>query len=96
MDGHLESFYLPYRLQANNGDALAAAAAQGLGITVLPDFIAADYLAAGQLETLLEAFEPPELGIYAVLPSNRYMPHRVRVLIEFLSSRLAAAQSVLE
>ncbi len=96
VDGHLESVYLPYRLQANNGDALAAAAAQGLGITVLPDFIAADYFAAGQLETLLEAFEPPELGIYAVLPSNRYMPHRVRVLIEFLSSRLAVAPSVLE
>lgn len=96
VDGHLESFYLPYRLQANNGDALAAAAAQGLGITVLPDFIAADYLAAGQLETVLEAFAPPELGIYAVLSSNRYMPHRVRVLIEFLSSRLAAAPSVLD
>ncbi|MCQ4347016.1 LysR family transcriptional regulator [Pseudomonas stutzeri] len=89
VDGHLESFYLPYRLQANNGDALAAAAAQGLGITVLPDFIAADYLAAGQLEPLLDAFAPPELGIYAVLPSNRYMPHRVRVLIEFLSDKLA-------
>lgn len=44
VDGRQESFYLPFRLQANNGDALAAAAAQGLGITILPDFIAADYL----------------------------------------------------
>ena len=91
VDGHLQSFYLPLRLQANNGDALAEAAAQGLGITVQPDFIVADLLAAGKLETLLEAFEPPELGIYAVLPSNRYMPQRVRVLIEFLSSRLGVA-----
>ncbi|MBV2135090.1 LysR family transcriptional regulator [Pseudomonas sp. MAP12] len=96
VDGHMESFYLSFRLQANNGDALAEAAAQGFGITVLPDFIAADYLAAGKLETVLEDFEPPALGIYAVLPSNRYMPHRVRVLIEFLSSRLAAAQSALQ
>lgn len=91
VDGHLQSFYLPLRLQANNGDALAEAAAQGLGITVQPDFIVADLLAAGKLETLLEAFEPPELGIYAVLPSNRYMPQRVRVLIEFLSKRLGVA-----
>lgn len=91
VDGHLQAFYLPLRLQANNGDALAQAAAQGLGITVEPDFIVADLLAAGKLETLLEAFEPPELGIYAVLPSNRYMPQRVRVLIEFLSSRLGVA-----
>lgn len=63
---------------------------QGLGITVLPDFIASDYLEAGQLEILLEAFEPPELGIYALLPSNRYIPHRVRVLMEFLSEKLAS------
>ena len=89
VDGHVESFPLPYRLQANNGDALAEAAAQGLGITVQPDFIAADYLAAGKLETVLEEFAPPELGIYAVLPSNRYMPHSVRVLIDFLSNRLS-------
>ena len=91
VDGQLQSFYLPLRLQANNGDALAEAAAQGLGIAVQPDFIVADLLAAGKLEPLLEAFEPPQLGIYAVLPSNRYLPQRVRVLIEFLSSRLASA-----
>ena len=93
VDGHTESFYLPYRLQANNGDALAEAAARGLGITMQPDFIVDDYLAAGTLEPLLEAFEPPPLGIYAVLPSNRYVPPRVWVLIEFLSSRLAVGPS---
>lgn len=91
LDGRQESFYLPLRLQANNGDALATAAAQGLGITLVPDFIAADYLASGQLTQLLPEFAPPPLGIYAVLPSNRYLPHRVRVLIEFLSVRLGSA-----
>ena len=88
VEGRLESFPLAFRLQANNGDVLAEAAAQGMGITVQPDFIAADYLAAGRLETLLDAFAPPPLGIYAVLPSNRYMPHAVRLLIEFLSEKL--------
>ena len=56
-----------------------------------PDGQNAGYLAAGKAETLLEAFAPPELGIYAVLPSNRYMPQGVRVLIDFLSDRLASA-----
>jgi len=28
------------------------------------------------------------LGIYAVLPSNRYIPHRVNVLIEHLAKSL--------
>lgn len=89
VEGQLQDFSPPFRLQANNGDALAEAAARGLGITVLPDFIASDYLAGGRVVTLLEGFEPPEMGIYALLPSNRYMPHRVRALIEFLSTRLA-------
>jgi DNA-binding transcriptional LysR family regulator len=93
VEGQLKDFSLPFRLQANNGDALAEAAAQGLGITVLPDFIASDYLAGGRVVTLLEEFEPPEMGIYALLPSNRYMPHRVRALIEFLSARLAHQRS---
>ena len=88
VEGRLESFPLAFRLQANNGDVLAEAAAQGMGITVQPDFIAADYLAAGRLETLLDAFAPLPLGVYAVLPSNRYMPHAVRLLIEFLSEKL--------
>ena len=93
VDGQRQSFQLPWRLQANNGDALAEAAKQGLGITVQPDFIVADALAAGRLEAVLEAFAPPPLGIYAVLPSNRYVPHRVRVLIEFLASGLAEVHS---
>ncbi|WP_295389994.1 LysR family transcriptional regulator [uncultured Thiodictyon sp.] len=85
----VENFHVPCRLQANNGEVLAAAAAQGLGITIQPDFIAADLLAAGRVVTLLDEFSPPDLGIYALLPSNRYLPHRVRVLIDFLASRLA-------
>lgn len=87
--GKAQTIYLPYRIQANNGDALSAAAVQGFGITLQPDFIVTDDLAAGRLETILEDFEPQALGIYAVLSSNRYMPYRVRALIEFLSERLA-------
>lgn len=89
IDAQPVNVYPPFRMQANNGDALIEAAAQGLGITVQPDFIAADHLARGAVVTLLEAFEPPPLGIYAVLPSNRLLPHRVRVLIDFLAEHLA-------
>ncbi len=89
VDGKPESHYVPLRLQANNGDALAEAAAAGMGIAMLPDFIVTQYLQDGRLETLLDAYEPDNLGIYAVLPSNRYLPHRVRVLIDFLSNKLA-------
>jgi len=76
------------RLAANNGEALLQAAAQGLGITRPPDFIAQPFLENGSVVQLLSDFEPEPLGIYAVLPSNRYVPHRISVLIDFLAKAL--------
>jgi DNA-binding transcriptional LysR family regulator len=76
------------RIVANNGSALTEAAACGMGITRQPDFIAAPYLAQGRIKAVLQDFEMPPLGIYAVLPSNRYIPHRVSVLIEHLARKL--------
>ena len=83
-----ESVYVRSRFSANNGDMLAEAAVRGLGVTLQPDFIVEPYLADGRLERVLEAFEPPPLGVYALLPGTRHMPYRVRVLIDFLSERL--------
>ena len=80
------------RLAANNGEALLQAAAQGLGVTRPPDFMAQPYLENGSVVSLLEAYEPDPLGIYAVLPSNRYIPHRVSVLIDFLAKEFLVYQ----
>ena len=88
IDGNLAGFPIRARINANNGEALTEAAAQGLGITCQPDFIFEDYLANGRVEEILTDFSLPELGIYAMLPSNRQIPHRVRVLIDFLAGQL--------
>ncbi len=77
-------------LRANNGDALVAAAAAGLGLIFIPRFIAAGELATGRLvEVALD--EPcPELGgIYAVHPAGRRAPAKVRAFIDFIAARLA-------
>ncbi len=87
--GQLRVFTVRSRVLANNGDLLCAAAEQGLGIALQPDFLVAEPLAAGRLEIVLADFPVPELGIYALLPSNRHVPHRVRVLMDFLAAGLA-------
>ena len=79
------------RIRANNGLALVQAAVQGMGITVQPDFMAEPFLARGEVLEILQDFAPPPLGIYAVLPSNRYIPHRVNVLLEHLATSLHSA-----
>lgn len=89
VDGQLENFHIRSRINANNGDVLTEAAAQGLGIACQPDFIAGSFIADGRLIEILADYPGPELGIYAMLPSNRHVPHRVRVLMDFLAAQLA-------
>lgn len=91
IDGQLSSFPVRSRLNASNGDVLTEAAVRGMGITAQPDFIAETALAAGRIEPVLESFPMLELGIYAILPGNRQVPHRVRVLKDFLAERFARA-----
>jgi len=90
VDGQLESVPVRSRIHANNGEVLTEAAAQGLGVTLQPDFIIDSFLAAGRVEVILADYPVPELGIYAMLPSNRHVPHRVRVLMDFLAEGVNA------
>jgi len=91
IDGQPENFTVRSRINANNGDVLTEAAAQGLGITLQPDFIAGSFIGAGRVEAILTDFPVPELGIYAMLPSNRHVPYRVRVLMDFLAANTGLA-----
>lgn len=91
VEGRLASFAVRSRFHANNGVLLAEAAAQGLGIACQPDFVIEEFLAAGRVEPILAEFRIPEYGIHALLPSNRHVPHRVRVLMDWLADGLARA-----
>lgn len=91
IDGQQLSVPVRSRLTASNGDILIEAAARDMGVTCHPDFIVDEYIASGRVEQILDEFEQPELGIYAMLPGNRQIPHRVRVLMDFLAEKLMAA-----
>lgn len=90
VNGQIENFPIRSRINASNGDVLTEAAAQGLGIARQPDFITGSFIAEGRLQKILQEFPIPELGIYALLPSNRHIPFRVRALIDFLGEGLKA------
>lgn len=74
-------------LRANNGDALLAAAREGQGLIYQPTFLVGDSLRDGSLVRVLADFEIPEYGVYAVLPSGRQAPAKVRVMVDFLAAR---------
>jgi DNA-binding transcriptional LysR family regulator len=81
------------RLRANNGELLRGAASAGLGICMLPSFIAAPAIEAGQLEVLLRDFPLEEGALHAVMPPGRATTARVRALVDFLGSRFGPEPS---
>ena len=74
-------------MMANNGDFLRDMAVAGHGIVMVPSFIVWQRLATGELVTILDDYCPPQRSAYAVYPQNRYLSHRVRLLIDFLAER---------
>lgn len=80
-------------LNSNNGDLLAAAAVQGVGIVLEPDFIVSSELRKGTLVPLLESFRTLSSPIYALYPTRRYLPAKVRAFVDFLSERFAGAKA---
>jgi DNA-binding transcriptional LysR family regulator len=81
------------RLRADNGEMLRAAAEAGLGICILPSFIAAAAFEAGTLEPLLRDYPLEEAGLYAVMPPGRATTARVRALVDFLVTRFGPEPS---
>ena len=75
------------RIRANNGEALAAAAGAGMGITKGPTFILGSLLKEGKLVTILDEYQHPSAGIYAVYPPGRLIPRRIKVFSDYLADR---------
>ncbi len=89
-DGDSVSVRIRSRLYANNGDTCRAAALDGQGIVLQPDFIVADDLRRGDLVELLPGYRALELGIHAVYPTRKHLPLRTRRLVDFLVDAFAA------
>jgi len=72
------------RIHANNGDTCRAAALADQGIILQPDFLIYEDLRAGSLVELMPEFRAAELGIFAVYPTRKQLPLKVRRLVNFL------------
>ena len=75
------------RLRTDNGDMLLAAAVEGLGICILPSFIASPAIEARTAEVILRDFPLEEGGVHLVMPPGRATTARVRALADFLAAR---------
>ena len=75
-------------VQYNSGHSLVDAALKGLGIVQLPDYYVQQYLASGELVSLLDNYREPEESIWAIYPHNRHLSPKIRLLVDYLAERL--------
>jgi len=89
--GHGEDIRVPIsgNLRVNNENALWQAALGGLGVVLLPTFIAGEDLQSGALEAPLSEYAVPATSLYAVYLPNRHLSPKVRALIDFFVERFA-------
>ena len=66
-----------------------------MGVAYLPDWLAADDLAAGRLEEVLPGFTLPRTTLFAAYTSRKYLTSKVRTFIDFMSERLGGNGGIL-
>jgi DNA-binding transcriptional LysR family regulator len=73
------------RLRVNNSEGVREAALGGTGIAVVPVWHVTQEIDEGRLRVILRDFEPKPLPTQAVYPSRRFLPLKVRAMIDFLA-----------
>ncbi|HSV59477.1 MAG TPA: LysR family transcriptional regulator [Variovorax sp.] len=85
--GELVTVPVSGRLRSNNVSAVLAAAREGLGIALMPRYVASESLKAGKVVEVLADHGLAEQEIHAVFPSPKLVPGKVSSFVAFLQGR---------
>ncbi|WP_300720045.1 LysR family transcriptional regulator [Pseudomonas sp.] len=89
LDEHGEQFVRPGEVfKVNVAEAMAQAAEAGLGVCLLPDYVAVGSYERGALVRLLPHYRLHEKSIYALYPSRRFLDAKVKTWVEFLKQEI--------
>jgi DNA-binding transcriptional LysR family regulator len=86
--GQPQMVSLQSRITCNSAELERVLAVRGLGITRLPQFACFGELEQGTLVPILEEFEGPPMGIFAIYPHRGQLSPKVRLFVDFLVERL--------
>ncbi len=75
-------------LRVNNGEAMLPSIVAGIGLGLLPEFLAREALANKQVEILLPDWSLPEGAVYWLTPAGGPKPQRVTVMADHLARQL--------
>ena len=80
------------RRSTDDGHVAHEWALRGLGMVYKSALDIRDSLASGALVSVFDDWVGDALPLHAVMPSQRFMPQRVRALVDFLALRLGGAE----
>ncbi len=83
-DGSRSTARVTAAMRVNSPAALLGLVRNAAGISVMADFTVADDIRDGRLLRLLPQWQLPEGGMYAVYPSTRHIPAKLRLFLEVL------------
>lgn len=75
------------RVRYSNAEACLRAAEAGLGLALVPSFVAGASIRDGRVRRILPDFETTPFVIHALYPHSRHLAAKVRVLVDFLVER---------
>lgn len=78
-------------LVGDHPEAVVHAACCGLGIALLPGFAVLDKIRSGELVHVLPQWRSPDVGVYVLMPSRKFLEAKTRAWIELLKAELPPA-----
>ncbi len=75
-------------VQTNNGELLRALAVAGQGIVFQPGFVLGEETTSGNLVPILEGYKPLQRTVFAIYPSGRFIPAKVRAFTDVIATEL--------
>jgi len=78
------------RYRVNNALAIRDTLVAGGGIGLCPEWLVHDLLAQRKLRRVLRGWQGQAQELNLLYPSRRYLPHRVRLMLDYLQRRFAA------
>lgn len=87
--GHVEQLLPRGQVIADTPDLLVDVTKRGGGVTLLPLFSVIDQIKAGELTRVLPAWRSPDIGVYALFPSRRFIDAKTRAWLEWVQDSIA-------
>ncbi len=83
-----ESIRINGRFKASSQEAISDATVAGLGISILCEWYTTEHIKNGSLKSILPEYKPTAYDIHVVYPERRFVPQKVKSMIEFLAEKV--------